>query len=242
MRSSSICKKIEVVFHLQLNWGRLPITLNLGCLPFSAYLPLYKAVLILSLCGWVGGWVAGWVAGSRVIIKLNSASWSWSWAELGKRTSWGWAVPSSGKAKLARQLTEAVLTGWNEQSQVRCTFHKPLVTNNLTSLKSWDSERTAVKEKKCAKCDNGLPRQMVSPMKLSLYAFFPEEIDDRSRLKKSWKNPKLTKLWKNSKNRNTAPRAHTRTLTNSDQPGVTSRSCWSIFMKILFLSDQNWVS
>ena len=65
LSSSTICKKNEVVFHLQLNWGCLPITLNWGRLLFPAYLPLYKVVLILSLGSWVGG--------SRVIIKLNSA-------------------------------------------------------------------------------------------------------------------------------------------------------------------------
>ena len=120
-----------------------------------------------------------------------------------KRASWGWAVPGSVKAKLASQLTDAVLTSWNEQSRISWTFHRPLVTNHtasdLTSLKSWNSERTAVKEKKCAKRDNGLPRQTMSRTKLCLYAFFPVEIGDTSRLKKNWKNPKIDQDMKKNK-------------------------------------------
>ena len=50
---------------------------------------LQKAVLILAPGGRVGGWVGGRVDCSRVIIKLNSASWSRSLAELGNRVKLG---------------------------------------------------------------------------------------------------------------------------------------------------------
>jgi hypothetical protein len=134
------------------------------------------------------------------------------------------------------------VSDWN-----KLTNTQAFLTNDtasvLTSLKSWDSERTAVKEKNCAKHDSGLPGRTVSPTKLCLYAFFPVERSYTSRLKKKLKKSKNWPSYeKNSKNRNTAPGARARSWTNSDEPGVTSKSCWPIFMKIFFLSDQNWAS
>jgi hypothetical protein len=93
------------------------------------------------------------------------------------------------------------------------------------------------------KRNNRLPGQTVRPTIFCLYSFFSVECSYRFRLRKNWKNPKIAQVMgKIVKTQNEAPSARARAETDSDQPGVTSKSFWPIFMQIFFLSDQNWAS
>jgi hypothetical protein len=86
-------------------------------------------------------------------------------------------------------------------------------------------EITAFKDMQFPRHENGIPGLTMSPKILCLYAFFSEEISDTFRLRKSWKVPKIDQVMGGKvKTENTAPGAHARAQTDSDQPGVTSKS------------------
>ena len=101
-------------------------------------------------------------------------------------------------------------TKW--QTEISWTIYKPTVTNktasDLTSLKSWNLGRTAVKEIKFPKHKNERPDQTVRPTILCLYSFSSFESADISRSRKSWKIPKIEQVMKKTvKTRVAAPRA-----------------------------------